>query len=172
MNCWTSTTHHAFLATTEYFINDVWNYHEILIDFDSLSNSHEKWNLINIIIQILNEMNLFRHVLFITTDNVSNNEIMMRFLIKILQKELNDQQIIFSEALNLVLWNLLFNEYHMSCMTHVIQLIIKAFLIMLYFKIKNDTVKQTWDNETDAVFTFNDEIAHALEKIYHSSNLT
>jgi len=47
MNCWTSITCHAFLTTTEYFINDVWNYHEILVDFDSFSNSHEEWNLIN-----------------------------------------------------------------------------------------------------------------------------
>jgi len=56
-------------------------------------------------------------------------------------------------------------------MTYVIQFIVKAFLIMLHLEIKNDTVKQTWDNETDAVFTFNDEIAHALEKICYSSNL-
>ena len=91
INYWTSTTCHVFLIITEYFINNVWNYYEILVDFDSFSDFHEKWNLINIIIQTLNKTNLFRHVFFIMIDNVDNNEIMMRFLIKILQKKLNDQ---------------------------------------------------------------------------------
>ena len=172
MDCWTSTTRHAFLATTGYFIDDAWNYHEILVGFDPLSGSHEGRNLANTVIQTLNETNLSRRVLSITTDNAGNNGTMMRSLVKILQEELNDRQTISSEALDPVLRNLLSNEYHMPCMAHVIQLIAKAFLTTLRLEAKNDTVERTWDNETDAVFTSNGGIAHALEKVCHSSNLT
>ena len=39
LNCWTSSNNYAFLAITDYFITDDWNYVEILLVFKSLSDT-------------------------------------------------------------------------------------------------------------------------------------
>ena len=42
LNCWTNFNNHAFLAITDYFIMNNWNYVETLLMFKSLSNIHSE----------------------------------------------------------------------------------------------------------------------------------
>ncbi len=165
LDCWTSTSQHAFLAITGYFIDDDWNYHEILVAFEPVSGSHEGRNLANIVVRALDAAKLSNRVLSITTDNASNNSTLMVSLVQLLREELNEREVISGEALDPILRKLLEGEYHIPCLAHVIQLIVLALLTKLRLEARNENVERTWDHDQDSALTSSGGISRALEKV-------
>jgi hypothetical protein len=77
LDCWTSPFSQAFMAITGYFIDQDWNYYEVLFGFEHLHRSHTGSNLGETVIQILQAHSIADRVLSVTTDNASNNNTMM-----------------------------------------------------------------------------------------------
>jgi hypothetical protein len=77
LDCWTSPFQQAFMAITGYFIDDEWNYREILLGFEPLHGSHSGTNLSTVLFDLLQQYEITDRVLSITTDNASNNVTLM-----------------------------------------------------------------------------------------------
>jgi len=75
LNYWTSTNNHAFLAITNYFIINNWDYIEILLIFKSLSGKYSGEKLTDYIIKTLYFYNIIKQLLTITADNIKNNNL-------------------------------------------------------------------------------------------------
>ena len=73
LDCWTSPFRQAFMAVTGYFIDQDWNYREILLGFEPIHGSHTGVNLGAILFPLLQKHEVEARVLTITTDNASNN---------------------------------------------------------------------------------------------------
>ena len=73
VDCWTSPFRQAFMAVTGYFIDEDWNYREILLGFEPLHGTHTGVNLSSVLLDLLRKHQIEDRVLTITTDNASNN---------------------------------------------------------------------------------------------------
>ena len=73
LNCWTSLNNLAFLSITEYFIDENWDYWEILLEFQSLWGQHFRKNLTKVVMNVLNSYKILNKLLIITADNAFNN---------------------------------------------------------------------------------------------------
>jgi hypothetical protein len=167
INCWISTSKHAFLEITEYFIDKNWRYQKILLDFESIFECHDDAKLAELIIQIVWRNNLSEKILAVTTDNAENNNTIM-FSFKNALKNINLEVEIF----DLSLLSILFTQYHISCLAHVIQLFLKIFLSNLCLSSTNDEVTATWNSETDTLLQANADVSLTLKKICFLDNLT
>jgi hypothetical protein len=65
------------MAVTGYFLDEDWNYHEILLDFELLYESHTGSYLNTVLIELLEKHQIKNQVLTITIDNASNNLTLM-----------------------------------------------------------------------------------------------
>ena len=88
LNCWTSSNRYAFLAISDYFISDNWNYHEIFLIFKSFHDKHSEENLINYVMKILKFYNIINQLLTIMIDNAKNNNKFYKHLQKMLKKNI------------------------------------------------------------------------------------
>lgn len=61
------------MVITGYFIDDQWNYQEILLGFKLLYRSHSGANLSAIIFDLLQQYKITDYMLSIIIDNASNN---------------------------------------------------------------------------------------------------
>ena len=75
LDCWTSPFKQAFMAVTGYFVDQDWNYREILLGFEPLHGAHSGANLSTVLFDLLQQYgsDMGNRVLAITTDNASNN---------------------------------------------------------------------------------------------------
>ena len=73
LNCWTSLNNLAFLDITEYFIDESWDYWEILLEFQPLHSQCTEKNLIKVIVNIMNSYSVLNRLLIITVNNTFNN---------------------------------------------------------------------------------------------------
>lgn len=112
LDCWTSPFCQAFMAITGYFLDQDWNYCEVLLGFEPLHGSHSGAHLSETVLRILKKHGIDNRVLSITTDNASNNNTMMAGV----------QEIAKSPALNET------PIFRVPCITHVIQLSLKELL--------------------------------------------
>ena len=127
---WTSPNYFEFVVIRVYFISHEWTLQKRLINFENLRNVHTKTNYAEIIIKTLHDYQFTNQLLTITIDNAANNQTMR-------EKVKNELQKIDIE------WNHLANT--ISCMTHVIQLVVKTLLNGLKIKkpiasSKNDLI--------------------------------
>jgi hypothetical protein len=113
LNCWTSPFQQAFMAITGYFIDDEWNYREILLGFEPLHGSHLGTNLSTVLFDLLQQYEIIDHVLSITIDNASNNVILMESI----QDSIQSNQISTDTVI-----------IHVPCIMHVIQLSLQKLL--------------------------------------------
>lgn len=67
---------HSWLSQS-IFIDDEWNYREILLGFEPLHAFHSGANLSAVIFDLLQQYVIIDRVLSITTDNASNNLTLM-----------------------------------------------------------------------------------------------
>lgn len=113
LDCWTSPFCQSFMAITGYFLDQDWNYCEVLLGFEPLHGSHSGAHLSETVIRILKKHGIENRVLSITTtDNASNNNTMMAGV----------QEIAKSPALSDT------PIFRIPCITHVIQLSLKELL--------------------------------------------
>jgi hypothetical protein len=73
------------MAITGYFLDQDWQYQEVLLGFEPLSGSHTGVNLSDIVLKILQQHKITDRVLTVTTDNASNNNTMVASIQESLQ---------------------------------------------------------------------------------------
>jgi hypothetical protein len=74
LDCWTSPFQQAFMAITGYFLDQEWEYREVLLRFEPISGSYTGVNLGRVVLQILQKHQIADRILAVTTDNASNNK--------------------------------------------------------------------------------------------------
>lgn len=115
------------MAITGYFIDDDWQYREVLLGFKPAPGSHTGENLCAILLNVLQEHQIQDRILAITADNASNNDTLFTAL----------QQSV-SDSVTLI---------RVPCLAHVIQLSLNKLLDRMNAAPKNETTEQRWTNE-------------------------
>lgn len=123
LDCWTSPFHQAFMAITGYFIDQEWNYRELLLGFEPIYGSHTGAYLSTILLDLLEQHQITKRVLTITTDNASNNGTL-----------LGSPQ----EAIKSLWLSSNIPVIHIPCIAHVIQLSLKELLGQMDANPRND----------------------------------
>ena len=131
LDCWTSPFSQAFIAITGYFLDQEWNYREVLLGFEHLHGSHTGGHLSETVFQILQEHGIADRVLSITTDNASNNNTMMTSI----------QETIQSYGLSNT------SIFRIPCIAHVIQLSLKQLLGKIKANPVNKEAESEWSDE-------------------------
>lgn len=148
LDCWTSPFTQAFMAITAYFIDEDWQYNEVLLGFEPLHGKHSGANLSDILLDILRKYDIEDRVLAVTTDNASNNDT----LIKSLQQNLTDNTTLI----------------RIPCLAHVIQLSLNELLGKLRAAPVNETMENRWTEQRSESARANAEtrdIAATLNKV-------
>lgn len=73
LDCWTSPFQQAFMAITGYFLDQNWDYREVLLGFEPLEGTHTGTNLSSILSETLQKHYILDRIMAITTDNTLNN---------------------------------------------------------------------------------------------------
>ncbi|KAJ6126404.1 hypothetical protein N7523_002016 [Penicillium sp. IBT 18751x] len=162
LDCWTSPFRQAFMAVPGYFIDQDWNYREILLGFEPLHGTPSGINLSAVLLDLLQQHQIVDRVLAITTDNASNNNTLM------LSIQESVQSLELAENTTII---------RVPRIAHVIQLSLKQLLGQMKANPKNETAEMNW---SDARFHSayarqqNREIADTLNKadIIQSINST
>jgi hypothetical protein len=152
LDCWTSPFNQAFMAITGYFIDQDWNYYEVLLGFEHLHGSHTGGNLSETVIQILQAHGIADQVLSITTDNASNNNTMMTGIQEKMQSLVPSGTSIF----------------RVPCIAHVIQLSLQQLLGKLKAVPVNKEAESVWSDEhTQSLKSWypTQSIANTLKKV-------
>lgn len=66
LDCWTAPFQQAFMVVTGYFIDQDWNYCEILLGFEPLHGPHSGVNLSTVLLRLLQQHQIADRVLAIT----------------------------------------------------------------------------------------------------------
>ncbi|KAJ5300082.1 hypothetical protein PENANT_c146G01845 [Penicillium antarcticum] len=131
LDCWTSLFGQAFMAITGYFLDQDWNYCEVLLGFEHIQGSHTGTQLSETVIRIFQEHGITDRVLSITTDNASNNNTMVQGV----------QEMVQSQALHNT------SVLRVPCIVHVIQLCLKDLLGKIKANPKNAEAESEWSDE-------------------------
>jgi hypothetical protein len=65
------------MAITSYFLDQNWDYREVLLGFNPLEGEHTGLNLGSVLTDTLQKYQILDRVLAITTDNALNNQTMI-----------------------------------------------------------------------------------------------
>ena len=152
LDCWTSSNQYSFLAITDYFITDAWQYCEVLLAFKPLHSKHSENNLVSYTMKTLHFYNIVNQLLVITADNAWNNGKLHRQLQKKLRKES-------------VIWNSQQETIH--CMTHTIQLAVNEFFTMLKI-IKTSNLNVNFDDKKikfNHIISYDSDYNNVFQKI-------
>ena len=132
LDCWTSPFRQAFMAVTGYFLDQHWEYREILLGFEHLHGVHSGANLSKVLFELLQEHQITDRVLSVTTDNASNNKTLITSI---------------QEATESLKSNDNITMIRVPCVAYVIQLSLKDLLGKMKAIPKNDTAEQTWSDD-------------------------
>lgn len=132
LDSWTSPFRQAFMAITGYFIDEAWEYREILLGFEPLSGSHTGANLSDVLLRVLREQGISDRVLAVTTDNASNN----RTLLSSIQESI--QSLGLNPDSTIV---------RIPCLAHIIQLSLKDLLGQMKAILENETAEMRWSED-------------------------
>lgn len=134
LDCWTSLFKYAFMAITGYFLDQEWEYREVLLGFEPISGTHSGANLGEVVIRILQQHQIIHRILAVTTDNASNNKTLITAVnesIKELQSDLEIDSTIVQ----------------VPCLAHVIQLSLLGLLGKIKASPKNDNAESELPND-------------------------
>ena len=73
LDCWSSFNRQGYLAINAYFIDDKWNYHEVLLAFEYVECSYTGIKLAEVLNSVLIRHSIEDRILAFTTDSASNN---------------------------------------------------------------------------------------------------
>jgi hypothetical protein len=128
LDCWTSPFSQAFMAVTGYFLDQDWNYCEVLLGFEPLDGPHSGAYLSETVIKVLQQHNIMKRVLLVTTDNASNNNTMVAGIQEVGQSlGLGEDQL-----------------FCIPCIIHVIQLSLRELLGEMKANLVNDKIGLIW----------------------------
>jgi hypothetical protein len=136
------------MAVTGYFIDEDWQYREVLLGFEPLHGTHSGVNLSSVLLDILQQHGIENRVFAITTDNASNNGTLFE----------NLQQSI-SEETTLI---------RVPCLAHIIQLSLNELLGQMKADPSNETTETRWTeqrSQSARVSTRKRDIANTLSKV-------
>ncbi|KAJ5982330.1 hypothetical protein N7451_012430 [Penicillium sp. IBT 35674x] len=154
LDCWTSPFCQAFMAITGYFIDEDWNYREVLLGFEHQPGSHTGARLSETILRIFKKHQITNRVLSITTDNASNNTKMIQAVQELAGPlALGDTPI-----------------FRIPCIVHVIQLSLHDLLGKIRANPKNAEVESEWpESRTKSIQSSSEQlsgnITNTLKKI-------
>lgn len=131
LDYWTSPFQQAFMAITGYFLDQDWNYCEVLLGFKHLYGSHTGENLSKTVTQLLNNHGIINRVLSITIDNATNNNTLVMNIQETIQSQSQPDTLIF----------------RVPCITHMIQLSLNKLLRKLKVTPPNKEIKLEWPDE-------------------------
>lgn len=155
LDCWTSPFQQAFMAITGYFIDQDWNYREILLAFEPLHGSHSGANLSTVLLDLLQQHQIVDRVLAVTTDNASNNTTLINSIQESIQA---------LELENYV------TTIRIPCIAHIIQLSLRKLLGQVKANPKNEMAERVWSEARSQLLhekPQNQEIAFTLAKVSH-----
>jgi hypothetical protein len=150
LDAWSSPNHLAFLAITAYYIDNNWEFREVLIGFEQIHGEHTGVVLSRIVEDVLEQFGIQDRLLAVTTDNASNNGTLTAEL-----------QAALAEASGIMSWDS--EKMHLPCLAHVVQLSVRAFL---------DGIKAEAENETLSMATVTDDDVRKLRSMDKSFNKT
>jgi hypothetical protein len=136
LNCWFSFNRQEYLSVNVYFIDNKWIYHEILLIFEYVTDSHIDARLAKIMQNIIIRHKLQNRILVITNDNADNNLIMHIELFRLLRTRMFE--------------NIKFNVHDIkraSCLAYVIQLTLKELLDKIRINSKNESFRTSWNDK-------------------------
>lgn len=151
LDCWTSPFQQAFMAISGYFLDQEWNYRELLLGFEPLEGSHTGRNLSLVLSEVLQMNQISDRIVAITTDNASNNDTMIASIREI-----------FPET----------TMIRIPCIAHVIQLSLKQLLGQMKANPQNEMVEMVWSEERNqsARQSARQDIANTLNKVRSDLN--
>ncbi len=165
LNCWFVSNRQSYLFIIVFFIDKNWNYHEVLIEFEYMKEKHTEETLTKVVEMILIKHNIQARILIIITDNAFNNIIFFLIVIKNLnmitscvnvtskkKKEDDDEMSDKDKTRNIV---------HVSCLAHVLQLTLQAFLDSIRISSINDELQKNW-NDQENIWTIHQAIKELL----------
>lgn len=132
LDCWTSPFQQAFMAVTGYFLDEEWEYREVLLSFEPLSGTHSGANLGEVVTRILQKHNILDRVLAITTDNASNNATLVQAV--------NDSARTIQSSTDSTI-------IRVPCIAHVIQISLTDLLGKMKASPSNDTTELNWSDD-------------------------
>ena len=138
VNTWISLNHIDFLNVKIYYICVNWQIQKRLIGFKHIQKKHIDVNFVNIVLKILQNFNVQNRLFAITVNNVNINHIMWSNL----KNCLNNIEIDWNAVASTI-----------SCLVHIIQFVVKTFLIELNIKKSNAASKKDFNG----FFVFNVE---------------
>jgi hypothetical protein len=136
MNCWSFFNRQKYLAVIAYFIDTQWIYHEVLLAFEHISDFHIELKLAKVVQNVVIRHELKKRLYAVTNNNAFNNLIMHTELNHLLR--INR---IFVDVESNVR-----DVKRVSCLAHVIQLILQKFLKKIRIK-SNANFKTSWDDK-------------------------
>ena len=168
LNDWTTFNKQSYLEMIAFFIDSDWRYHDVLIDFKSVLNRHLDNRLTIIVRELLQKHNIENHFNAVITDNANNNKIFFKNLIKWLKNESKTVELIHNVDLDYEIdLSRPDNEnmQHISCLTHVLQLTLKALLDHVRIKSTNDDLQKMWNEDENAYLNKYKELPLTLTKM-------
>jgi hypothetical protein len=146
------------MAITGYFIDQDWNYCEILLGFEPLHGTHSGINLSAVVLDLLHRYQIADKVLAITTDNASNNNTLVASIQDSVQSlELNNNTTII----------------RVPCIAHVIQLSLNELLGKIKARPENENAETQWSEarEHSRVRSQRKDISDTLNKVSYLNYL-
>ncbi len=119
-----------------YFINSQWIYHEILLIFEHITNSHIEQRLTKVMQDIIVRHKLKKRLYVFTNNNVFNNLTLHIELIQLLRTSRLFEKINTNVR----------DVKRMFCLAHVIQLILQKLLNKIKIKF-NTNFKTIWNDK-------------------------
>ncbi|KAJ6034170.1 hypothetical protein N7460_009987 [Penicillium canescens] len=120
------------MAITGYFLDQEWEYREVLLGFEPLSGTHSGVNLGEVVLQILQKHQITNRVLAVTTDNASNN----KTLVTAVNDSIRELQLRTDSTI-----------IQVPCLAHVIQLSLVELLGKIKASPKNENAESEWSDD-------------------------
>ena len=127
LDAWTSPNRLTFLAIVAYYITPNWEYRHVLLGFEELSGQHTGENFAGVVRKVLQQFKIENKVFAVTTDNAKNNDTMTATLVESLSESIEHYD---------------YELYHIRCLAHVVQLVVKEFMDNIKASAKNEILEK------------------------------
>ncbi|XP_010256082.1 PREDICTED: zinc finger BED domain-containing protein RICESLEEPER 2-like isoform X2 [Nelumbo nucifera] len=114
IDMWTSTQRLSYCAVTVHYINNAWQLNHKIIAFTAMRSPYDGKTLCRVIMDVALDWNIDKKLFSITTDTISNNDVM----VKELKKHLNDRSLL----------PLCGDLFHIHCSSHIFNFIVQDVL--------------------------------------------
>ena len=116
------------MAITGYFLDQEWEYREVLLGFEPISGTHSDVNLGGVVIRILQQHQIIHRILAVTTDNASNNKTLTTAVNESIKDLQSDPEIDSTIV-------------QVPCLAHIIQLSLLDLLGKIKASPRNDNAE-------------------------------